>query len=209
MTESKGVPVLKSTEALSFDLCLSQPFTTLQSDWKGDLSQSSIEFLFAVDDKSVFFISRLNYGHGCVLSSRPAPESHEFVEGLWNYDLAEFFLCSDTTDHYQEFNLSPNGDWWSALFSSYRKRCEGVDCRMKGVETFSRVTGDKTTGFVYFGISIPRSELKVDIAFSESSRLNVTAIVKTPSQEFLSYNAMPGAEADFHKLNMASQVSLL
>ena len=189
------IPVYIASDALSFERCLSLKQFTLSTDWKGDQTRESIEFLMAADPMRLFFLANMEYGPEKPLLSAPTAPSSNFVEGLWNYDLAEFFLCSDSSGYYQEFNLAPNGDWWSALFSSYRKRSTDTDCNMIGTETFSKIDGSVAS----FGISLLRSELKVDITFENISRLNVTAIVKSPVQVFLSYAPMPGAEADFHK----------
>ena len=56
------------------------------------------------------------------LADRAAFPAEGFVEGLWQQDVAEFFVADRRTGHYQEFNLGPGGAWWSATFCAPRLR---------------------------------------------------------------------------------------
>ena len=46
----------------------------------------------------------------------------QFVEGLWEKDVAELFVSNG--DCYQEFNFSPSGAWWTWMFTDYRERSD-------------------------------------------------------------------------------------
>lgn len=50
------------------------------------------------------------------------PQSHpgRFLPELWRYHCAELFLAPAAGVPYLEFNLAPNGAWWSRLYSSPR-----------------------------------------------------------------------------------------
>lgn len=60
-----------------------------------------------------------------------------FFEGLWRYDCGELFLYSPSNGRYVEFNLSPNGAWWSCVFSAPRVR--HIQCSPPEIETSSSV----------------------------------------------------------------------
>ena len=195
------IPVITTSHPIDFEtLCRRTPLD-LAGDWRGCPTSWDVRFIFAADPARIFYVVWMPFGPGKAVGTAPGPEKHDFFEGLWLEDVAEFFIKSDSTGRYQEFNLGPDGRWWSACFSSYRKR-EELDCNMPGVETFSW----KGEGMVNFGISVPRKELKVDIAFSAGSVMNVTAIVNTPSQEFLIWSPPPVEEPDFHRMEHAAEV---
>ena len=46
----------------------------------------------------------------------------QYYEGLWEQDVAEWFIVNPVTGRYVEFNLAANGAWWMMLFSEPRKR---------------------------------------------------------------------------------------
>lgn len=50
-------------------------------------------------------------------------DTGEFYEGLWEQDVAEWFIVNSKTGQYLECNLAANGAWWMMLFSSCRERC--------------------------------------------------------------------------------------
>jgi hypothetical protein len=50
---------------------------------------------------------------------------NDFFEGLWKFDCGELWLYSAETGRYLEFNLAPNGAWWSMVFESPRVRAKG------------------------------------------------------------------------------------
>jgi hypothetical protein len=54
----------------------------------------------------------------------PGAKLGDFIEGLWNYDVAELFLARPD-GQYVEINFSPEGAWWTASFSAPRQRHPG------------------------------------------------------------------------------------
>ncbi len=58
------------------------------------------------------------------LADRASFPAEGFVEGLWEHDVAEFFLLDRRRGTYQEYNLSPGGAWWAAAFSAPRVRLD-------------------------------------------------------------------------------------
>ena len=189
----KTIPVYASDTQFSVSALEALPPLVLDTDWKGARGSFGVRFILAVDCERLHFIAQAPF-------TGAGPARSEFVEGLWEEDLVEFFLKSDSSTRYQEFNLAPDGRWWSAVFSGYRQR-SGI-CHMKGVQTFSQPLGKETR----WGISVPRAALAVDIEFSAHSRMNVTAIRQKPSPEYLIWSPCDGPEPDFHRLDMAASV---
>ena len=134
------------------------------------------------------------------------PEPCEFAEALWRYDVAELFIKDAHSDRYLEFNLAPNGAWWSAEFVGPRVRACTEDIPIVGVKTYSKTSAD---GYWQAAASIPLSFLKSDFSFGQGSRVNVTFIVDSPEQKFLSIAALPGAKPDFHQPEYFKEVELI
>jgi hypothetical protein len=68
-------------------------------------------------------------------------EPGKFYEGLWKGDCAEFWIYSPSAGKYLEFNLGPNGAWWTCIFTGPRERfleilppeCETTSTEIEGV----------------------------------------------------------------------------
>lgn len=86
----------------------------IEQDWFGARAG------FAVDWSLQVVGERLEFAFECGCPAA-CEEVTGFVEGLWQRDVAEFFLVANNGS-YQEFNLSPTGAWWSARFRSYRQQ---------------------------------------------------------------------------------------
>jgi hypothetical protein len=108
---------------------------------------------------------------------------------LWKYDVAEFFLAGDAED-YLEFNLAPNGAWWSCFFVSPRQA--GQRGSLVGVETLSWLTPESWR----VRAMIPLSEIPWPVV---EWRVNVTFILESPNQRFLSLADLGGGNPDFHR----------
>ena len=91
--------------------------TQFSRDWYGNEAPFQAQYRFELK-KSVLTYS-FSAAKESYASSHPRGA---FVEGLWEYDVAEFFVQQRGSESYLEFNISPNGAWWCALFSGYRKR---------------------------------------------------------------------------------------
>lgn len=113
-----------------------------------------------------------------------------FVEGLWEQDVAEFFIVDRRTGHYQEFNLSPGGAWWSACFRAPRVRIDPQPgWTAFGVRTEVVWTNDEWMG----RMSWPLPDLA-------TASVNFNAIVAgTAGRRFYSLAALSGFTPDFHR----------
>ena len=117
----------------------------------------------------------------------------EFVEGLWERDVAELFIAEH--EMYQEFNLSPNGAWWSAVFNAPRNRCAKRFSMPQDLKIFCETETDSWR----VALSIPRNQFSLDLSFTSHTRLNCNVITGNPVRQYLSWCRLPGAEADFHQ----------
>lgn len=87
----------------------------IDSDWFGKKLNYHLAFELEKHGDRIYFAVNSDY--------RPIHSSRcrGFSEGLWNFDVAEFFLKTGPTS-YLECNLAPHGAWWAMHFDSYRKR---------------------------------------------------------------------------------------
>lgn len=159
-------------------------------DVKGQFQDLCREFVFAVslDAGKVYFGARFPKGSFFDSSFGPG----EFVEDLWKKDVAELFIARIDSSHYQELNLSPSGAWWSAGFSSYRKRSETVPCKLDSVEVFREFEGDNT----YVAISMPWDLKDIE---GGGLRVNMSSICHLPDARYFSLAAMSADKPDFHQ----------
>lgn len=137
-----------------------------------------VEFRF---NKSVRFDESLAHG--------------QFVEGLWESDVAEFFVSGGGQD-YQEVNISPTGAWWSAQFSNYRERSR--------VSEFDVSIQSK----VGSGLWEVRFETALSNLFPwrdcapQARRISPTAILFDTKPHYFAWNHNSGGEPDFHRADL-------
>ncbi|PQJ29155.1 hypothetical protein [Rubritalea profundi] len=163
----------------------------VDKDWFGQPVNPPVAFGFAVDLKYLWFIA----SHQKSPSLHPDARPGDFQAELWKYDVAEFFLTDPKTGRYLEFNLAPNGAWWSAEFTAPRIRAEIADNPFPEVATFADMAQD---GSWLAAAAIPLEQLRNKLNFSPESHLNATFILNSPEQQFLSATKLGGGEPDFH-----------
>ena len=114
----------------------------------------------------------------------------EFVEGLWEYDVAELFV-RDAHGAYQEFNLAPNGAWWSMTHTEYRVRSnESRPARCLSVATTI------LDGHWEVVAAFDRRSLQVPL--EEGSLVHVTGIHYAAQPIYLSSKPPRDTAPDFH-----------
>ncbi len=175
----------------------------ISRDWAGNETQQRIEFSLLLDPESLWFQVRVDYS-GSSPFFNPNHHRGEFVEGLWQMDVAEFFLCDPESGNYQEFNLAPSGAWWSQFFSEYRQIAQ---------EKFNPPTVEIHHSTIDSScwqalLSVSRSSLKVDLAKTSLLRAQVCFILGDP-QQFFAWGSDPGCEPDFHKSSLYSNFDIL
>lgn len=119
-------------------------------------------------------------------------ESGDFVEGLWERDVAEFFVGTANGDVYQEINVSPSGAWWSALFSDYRVREQEV--RME-VEVDAELEAEKWA--VRFRVPIGELVPWRDVQPGHRT-FTPTAVLYDPKPHYFCWAEGQSVEPDFH-----------
>ncbi len=165
------------------------------ADWAGCSVQPAFRWCFARDPKTLWFRASLPGGQHFDRQHAPG----EFVEGLWEQDVAEFFL-KDSSGRYQEFNVSPAGAWWTVALRGYRTREETTpELYVSAIE--ASVEADGWTAVL--GISHAGLSVQLD----DSSLLHVSGIVHKPARQFLSSRPVAGIEPDFHHPEAFQRVS--
>jgi len=183
--------ILQSTKLLHWGE-LSLPVWGLQRDWHGAPLPAPMMFSLAVDPQRLWFVAAGKSPARMHPQARPGA----FVAELWRYDCAELFLADPVSGRYAEFNLAANGAWWNAEFTAPRTRAEEIDIAFPEVATFAELSPD---GGWMSAMAIPLDLLQARLAWGRDSRINVTFIVNSPQQQFLSASPLPGSEPDFHQ----------
>jgi hypothetical protein len=171
---------------------LDVPLLGLTKDWYGVSQEHPAGFALAQDSHRLWFIAT----HRKPASLHPQSRPGKFMPNLWQYDVAELFLATPSGDRYFEFNLSPNGAWWSCEFKGPRIREEEVEIVMPEVATFSELAPD---GGWVAALSIPLDLLRARIDFGPKSTGNVAFILGHPKPSYLSAADLRGDEPDFHQ----------
>ena len=185
----------------SLDLSMSR----IERDWHGHALDVPACFGLALDPSRLWFVASRDKA----ATSHPAARPGKFVPGLWQYDVAEFFLHDSRSGRYLEFNLAPNGAWWSAEFTAPRVRQCVDDVPIPGVSTYCRAS---PAGHWQAAAAIPLDFLREHFDFGEHTGMNVTLIIDSPEQKFLTAtpaSAPPGGEPDFHRIDLFEPIRLL
>jgi hypothetical protein len=178
---------------------LDVPLFGLQKDLAGAPLDIPAAFSLVADPRSLWFIA--NHRKPALIHPQARPGA--FQADLWRYDVAELFLADPVSGRYFEFNLAPNGGWWSCEFTAPRVRAEEVEIAMPEVATFSEMAPD---GSWVAAMAIPLDLLKARLDFGSGTRLNVTMILESPQQKFLSAVSLGEGGPDFHQPGKFSQV---
>jgi hypothetical protein len=117
--------------------------------------------------------------------------------------VAELFIADPVSRRYFEFNLAPNGAWWSCEFTAPRVRAEACDVAMPEIATFADMAAD---GAWVAAMAIPLDLLRARLDFGPQSRANVTMVLGAPEQRFLTAAKLAGDSPDFHQPEFFPQV---
>lgn len=171
---------------------LDLPLFGITHDWGGKSADPPAAWSLAKDPKHLWFVA----GHSKPAQLHPKARPGLFLAELWKYDVAELFLADPHRGTYLEFNLAPNGAWWNAEFASPRVRREKTDVPMPQVATYAELSPD---GGWLAAIAIPLESLQAQLDFGESTTANVSFILGSPDQRFLSATDLGAGEPDFHR----------
>jgi hypothetical protein len=171
---------------------LDVPLLGLNRDLRHTPLQPSAGFSLVLDPAHLWFIA----SHRQPALPHPLARPGKFQSELWQHDVAELFLTSPDGSRYFEFNLAPNGAWWTCEFTAPRVRAEAVEIAMPGIATFAEMGAD---GAWLAAMAIPAEVLRARLDFGAGSRANVTMILESPRQRFFSATPLPGETPDFHQ----------
>ncbi|MGE9268717.1 MAG: hypothetical protein ACQKBY_11520 [Verrucomicrobiales bacterium] len=181
------IPVHQRAHARSDD---SLPWQSITHDWYHKALDKPARFLFRLDAKFLHFTCH----HAEKALPHPEARAGEFRAELWKYDVGEFFLADPRSGRYLEFNLSPNGAWWAALFDAPR-RISAQECELGRV----RASGEIGESSWLAQASIPRQALEKLFPDWSDLRLNATFILGSPEQIFVSAADLKAVKPDFHR----------
>lgn len=173
----------------------------LEKDWYGDALDVPAAFGLAMDHGSFWFVATRRKPALIHPDARPG----QFMPELWKYDVAEFFLSHPASGRYLEFNLAPNGAWWTGEFTAPRERAHEEELPVPGVRTYSDISAD---GSWLAAASIPLDVLEARFGFGKETRMDVTFIVDSPEQRFLTACKASEGEPDFHRPDQWKQVNI-
>jgi hypothetical protein len=194
----RGMMVFRSARPLIWGE-LDMPLFGLEKDLHGTPLQTAAAFSIVTDERHLWFI--VNHRRPACLHPKARPGA--FQSGLWGYDVAELFLADPVSGRYFEFNLAPNGAWWTCEFTAPRVRADEVEIAMPEVASFSEMAAD---GSWLAAMAIPLDLLRARLDFGSDTRLNVAMILESPDQKFISANALRADEPDFHQPQQFSKI---
>lgn len=174
----------------------------LEKDWHGEILDVPAAFGLAIDHSNLWFVATRRAPAALHPQARPG----SFTPELWKYDCAEFFLGHPGSGRYLEFNLASNGAWWTAEFTAPRVRAEQAEVPVPGVKTYGELSAD---GSWLAAASIPLDVLKARFDFGPETCMNVTFIVDSPKQKFLTAAPPPAGDADFHRPELLRRVRII
>lgn len=185
------IPVIFSQSAPTFK-DLSTHAHPIKFTWSGKKIPHTVKFLFWVDQSHFHFLVADENSPGlCHPDSQPS----QFQPELWKYDVAEFFLTSSDRSRYLEFNLAPNGAWWSSVFTQPREPGPNEPTPIPRVFTSSN-QGESSW---QASASIPLAWLEKHLDFGKKTTLNATFILNSPTQIFLTAADLGDGAPDFHR----------
>lgn len=171
---------------------LDVPLFGLARDLAGNDIAPAAGFSVVADPFHLWFIAH----HRKPAFIHPKSRPGAFQAELWRYDVAELFLADPASGRYFEFNLAPNGGWWSCEFTAPRVRADDAEIAMPEIATYAEMSAD---GGWVAAMAIPLHLLKARLDFGPRTRLNVTMILESPVQRFLSAADLGRGEPDFHQ----------
>ncbi|MBB5352919.1 hypothetical protein HNR46_003168 [Haloferula luteola] len=185
------MPILRTRNPIHWGH-LDVPIFGIQRDWHGAEIVPPVGWCLVADPEALWLLAT----RGASGKPQPASSTGEFVEGLWNHEVAELFIADPARERYLECNLAPNGAWWACQFDSPRVRSE----EQPDFPAIFRSHADPdAAGSWTAGLRLPLDFLQKSLNFGPSSPLNVTFILHDPAPRYLSLADLGSGEPDFHR----------
>ncbi len=168
------------------------PWQTIPCEWFGSAVEPPFEFRFHLTETELVFSARRR----TPALLHPEAQEGKFQELLWKYDTAEFFIVSPGQERYLEFNLAPNGAWWSAVFTDPRV----VDPTVPAVPAGVIARGHADAAGWECEARLPLASL-AEMGLTPATapcRIAAAAILNSPEQIFLTTATDTSGKPDFH-----------
>lgn len=169
-------------------------FNILATDWYGTALDAKPAFRIVIEPGlSIELIATARKSPSSLIGS----VAGQFHEGLWQHDCAELFLLNPGNGHYLEFNIGPNGAWWSCLFEAPRCHALMENLALPGV------TGEGVEGIAHWEarLRVPMTAIP-EIIGSDPSRWQGNAtfcLGNDPRQKFATFAPPASEQPDFHR----------
>ena len=186
-----GVTIFQCARPLAWGE-LDLPLIGISRDWDGAALDPPAGFALADDGLRLWFVAH----HRAPAEPHPRAMPGAFLAGLWQHDCAELFLTDPAGQRYFEFNLAPNGAWWSCEYTAPRVRAEEVDIAMPEVATFADLAAD---GAWVAAMALPVDLLRARLDYGPGSRANVTFMLGGQRRRHASAADLGGGSPDFHR----------
>ena len=139
-------------------------------------------------------------------ASGPSPASVEphhpgdWIEGLWENDVAEFFVSRPDLGRYLEFNLSPTAAWWHCRFTGPRER-DPVSCTAPDAFCLANVSSEKGSGRLWrAALGIEKTWLVNEIGPLDEGLWNANSIFHGGDLPmYASWTPLGEPQPDFHR----------
>ena len=176
--------VYESPRLLSLELAVGLPREYRSVDWQNNPLPTPFSWAVALDPQTFWFVCALPGG------SRTSSSRGEFIEGLWEDDVAELFIKSPS-GVYQELNIAPSGAWWSMSLEEYRvRRASPLRPEVRYLST------SVTSGSWSVVAAFSRSSLEIPV--TPDVLLHVSGMWYREQPCFLSSCPLQGVAPDYH-----------
>jgi hypothetical protein len=174
----------------------------LDLDWNGQRCPTPIAYAIMLSPESLIIFAKRNKPARIHKSA----ESGCYRAGLWHHDVFELFLSIEGDTAYQEFNLAPNGSWWTSVFHSPRRINEDY-AAPQSIRTKAEVRKGSWWALMEFpttalGISLDKGVL---IAHAASITDNTPRRYCSSSLANLSPSDLP-KQPDFHRASLLQPI---
>lgn len=168
-----------------------QQWQQVTHEWYNQAVTPPYEYSFCLTAEGLQFCAR----RAAAAMVHPLGVSGRFQAELWKYDAAEFFITTPGGERYMEFNLSPNGAWWAAVFSAPRVVAAGYEEWRPAVQA----KGESTAEGWQCSALIPTASLQEIGINLADCKLTACAILNSPEQVFLTTALPCDTQPDFHR----------
>ncbi len=121
-------------------------------------------------------------------------QPNTYHEGLWEYDVAEWFIADPATGKYIELNLAPTGAWWMMVFNALRQRAERLMPDINEITTEAVLENNAWSA----SLEIPVTVIE-QVLGSVAMKHNVCFILGQNPRQYLSWTRLDSKHPDFHR----------